>query len=168
MYILGNQSTHSQRRQKWLIIGIKMHWESRENFPCCYVMGMLQHVKERQKRGANKPALHTSFQLWVVFCLLALPKVQIKLLSYRVFLSVSSLLIIFTPSSLVIGVSSRQFYPGSLYISDEKLQWKGIWFLKTTCSPDTTCIGFSILLSERRHLHIHNLHLDSPQISDTY
>lgn len=58
--------------RKLLIIGIKMHWESRKNFPCCYVMGMLQHVKGRQQKGASKSALHISFQLWIVFCLLAL------------------------------------------------------------------------------------------------
>lgn len=98
-----------------------MHWESRENFLYCYVMGILQHVKGRQRRGASKPALHTSFQLQVVFHLLALQKVQIKLLSYEGLHESLLSTDIFAPSSLVIGVTSRQFYSGSLYTSDEKL-----------------------------------------------
>lgn len=91
MHIFRNQSTHSQRRQK--ITHNRNPWESRTNFPHCYVIGMFQHVKGRQWRGASKAALHISFQQWVVFLLLALQKCGLSSFSMRAFMTLSSLLI---------------------------------------------------------------------------
>ena len=89
-------------------------------------------------------------------------KCELSSFPMRGFTSLSSLL---TSSLQAHLLHEQTFFPGSFYMSDEKLQLKSIWLLKTTYSPNGTCIGFSILLWKRRHLHIHNLRLDSLQIS---